>query len=186
VRNTRRGYTLLELVLVLGVLGISAAIAVPSVRSMFGNSRQVAAADMIKARWADARSFAREQGKPYRFALVDGTGAFRVAPDSSEFWDGAPGATPEANTDGQQCSVIDGSLPREVKFSSAGNDAQSTQAAPQDGGAWANAIVFLPDGTARQDATVAFVETGNTRPLYLKLHGNTGATSTSYDDEGTH
>ncbi len=184
MRQSRRGYTLFELVLVMAVLGISAAIAVPSVRSMFGNSRQTAAADTIKARWADARAFAREQGRPYRFAIVDGSGTFRVAPDSSEFWDSPSSDTSGGNVDnGQKVSIIDGLLPKEVKFASTGSDAQNQQ--NSGSGSWANAIVFLPDGIARQDATVAFVEAGNTRPLYLKLHGNTGATSTSYDAEGT-
>src|SRR5947209_5242837 len=145
---------------------------------MFGNSRQVAAADMIKARWADARAFAREQGRAYRFAIQDGTGAFRVAPDSPEFWTGDTGNPSGANGgDGQQPAVIDGALPKEISFASAGDDAQAAQGAGSGG--WANAIVFLPDGTARQDATIAFTEAGNTRALYLKLHGNTGATSTS-------
>jgi prepilin-type N-terminal cleavage/methylation domain-containing protein len=182
VRKTRRGFTLFELALTMAVIAIAAGVAVPSVRSLFGNSRLTASADMVKARWADARAHAREEGRPYRFAIRDGTGDFRVAPDGAEFWDGSGGSS---GGNGQQPSIIEGSLPKEVRFTSGGDQSSAQGHATQgNSGDWVNPIVFLPDGTARQDATIAFVEEGHGRPLYLRLQGATGAATTSSNPDG--
>src|SRR5438094_6737810 len=88
VRNKRRGVTIFEMVVVLAILIVAAAVATPTLRSLSGGTPLNAAADTVKARWAEARSRAVAEGRPYRFAIMENTGKFRVAPDSPEFWDG--------------------------------------------------------------------------------------------------
>src|SRR5205823_5567068 len=96
---------------------------VPSLQGMYGYYKKTGAVDAVRAAWAQARSRAIDEGRPYRFSAVPGTGRFSVAPDQP-----APGS----NSSGQ-VSGIEGSLPEGVSFS-----AVSTA----DGGG--DAVVFLP------------------------------------------
>ena len=70
----RRGYTLLELVLVLAVVVMVSAIAYPSLKGMYGHYKMTGAVDSVRAAWAQARAHAIEEGRPYRFAVVPDTG----------------------------------------------------------------------------------------------------------------
>src|SRR5438874_4807621 len=82
----RSGYTLLELMLVLAIIVVMAAIAYPSATAMYGHLRLSQAADAVRAAWAEARAHAIDEGRPYRFAIIPDQGNYRVAPDSPEFW----------------------------------------------------------------------------------------------------
>ena len=69
-RTARDGYTLLEMIVVLAVLVIlGGASSFPTLRGYHSNTRQKAAADGIRARIADARAKAMEQGTWYRLAI---------------------------------------------------------------------------------------------------------------------
>jgi len=81
----RRAFTLLEVSLVCVLIVMLGAMAYPSIEAIYGGVRLTAASDLIRARWADARSHAAEDGRPYRFAVVPDTGRFRLAPDTGEF-----------------------------------------------------------------------------------------------------
>src|SRR5947199_3954516 len=83
----RRAFTLLEVSLVAVLILMLAMIAYPSIESIYGGVRLTAAADLIRARWADARAHAVDEVKPYRFAIIADTGRFRVAPDTTDHWD---------------------------------------------------------------------------------------------------
>src|SRR6516225_4148084 len=77
----RRGYTLLELMLVMAVMLMVGAMTVPMLYdSLYGDIKVTAAADKVRARWADCRWQAIEQGRPYRFAVIPNTGKFRIEP----------------------------------------------------------------------------------------------------------
>src|SRR5262245_36031751 len=80
----RPSFTLLEMVLVLALLVIMAAISLPAINEQYADYRVHAAADQVRARWADARTQAVNEGRAYRFAVVRNRGNFRVAPDSPE------------------------------------------------------------------------------------------------------
>jgi prepilin-type N-terminal cleavage/methylation domain-containing protein len=163
VRKHRRGFTLFESILVVVILAVAAAIVAPNVRSMYGDAPLTASADMVKGRWADARARAMAESRPYRFAIIDNTGRFRIAPDSPEFWEGGQGGMEDV-------------LPQDVRFCTL----QTATGLPQEstGSEWACPIVFMPDGTARADAEIAFAEAGG-RPLILRLQAATGAVTTS-------
>ncbi|MCC6418973.1 MAG: prepilin-type N-terminal cleavage/methylation domain-containing protein [Gemmataceae bacterium] len=191
VRNPRRGFTLFESVVVLAILAIIAAVVAPTINSMYGDTPLTAAADAIKARWADAKAHAIAENRPYRFAIVQGTGQYKLAPDSPEYWDGAATAsTPAApgSTDGASGAgvglVIEDKLPQGVLFRSPITDPSGAGGGLTTGGQaegsseWGSPIVFQPDGTADRDAEIAFAE-GNGAPLVLRLRGATGVVTTS-------
>jgi prepilin-type N-terminal cleavage/methylation domain-containing protein len=147
-RPRRSGYTLLEMTLVTAIITIAGTLVIPSLEGMYGYYKKNGAVDAVKAAWAQARSQAIEEGRPYRFTALSGTGRFRVAPDQ---------------TDSGSAAVVEGSLPEGVTFGGA-------SAADGSG----EPIVFLPDGTARDDADVVFQVPG-TRGTALHLRALTGA-----------
>jgi prepilin-type N-terminal cleavage/methylation domain-containing protein len=170
VHRTRRGYTLLELSLVVALLVILAALAYPVVDNMYASSRLNAASDTIRARWNDARSRAMEERRAYRFSIKDNTGCFRLAPDSAEFWDDGEGLD-EVDSD-IPALVVEGSLPDRVYFG-AGDGTAALDSASQ----WRTLVTFLADGTASDDVEVSFATQG-ARTVTLKLRASTGCAMT--------
>jgi prepilin-type N-terminal cleavage/methylation domain-containing protein len=180
VHSPRPGYTLFELTLVLVLLVILAAIAYPSLDSLMGTFRMNAAADMIRANWADARASAMNEGRAYRFAVVSGKGNFRVAPDGPDYWSGNDPTAPDPNN---PPLVVDDALPRGVRFATpdtyqtTGLDNSGDSAMPAgtvDPNSWTTIVTFLPDGTTKEDVEIVFTGSG-TRPLGIKLRALTGA-----------
>jgi hypothetical protein len=179
----RPAYTLFELLLLLVILVTMVAIAYPSLDSMYASFRMTQAADQVRARWADARSQAMNEGRAYRFAVVSGKGNFRIAPDSPDYW--GSGGEPAASDPNNPPLVIDETLPKGVRFSTgdfgpiAGTDAGGDSSLPAgmvDPGSWSDVVTFLPDGTAKEDVEIVFTARG-ARPMVLKLRAMTGAVS---------
>jgi len=165
-----------EMIVVLAILIIAAAIATPTLRSISGSTPLNAAADTVKARWAEARARAVAEGRPYRFAVMENTGKFRVAPDSPEFWDGTDSTSPGGNDGTRPPLVVVDKLPQEMRFLSSADAAGGQGQA--DGGDWSCPVVFTPDGNAQQDAQIVFGGEG-VRPLVLRIRGVTGVATTS-------
>jgi Tfp pilus assembly protein FimT len=148
VRTKRKGTSLFEIIVVMAIVLIAVAIAVPSLQSMMGDTPVKAAADQVKSRWAEARAKAIEQGKPYRFQITD-SNRYRVAPDDDFDGDGG----------------LNDKLPQDVSFGTPENGSQ-------DGNV---SILFLPDGTATSDIELPLNGQG-CAPVTLKLNKTTGAT----------
>jgi len=167
---------LFEMIVVLAILVIAAAIATPTLQSLSGGGTTLnAAADTVKARWAEARARAVAEGRPYRFAIMENTGKFRVAPDSSEFWDGTT-ASASPNGDGTRPPlVIEDKLPQEMRFMASPDASGAAQGQSSD---WTCPIVFMPDGCAQQDGQIVFGGSGG-RPLVLRIKAATGVATTS-------
>src|SRR5690349_19359062 len=91
----RPGFTLFELVLVLAVMVVVAAISYPSIDSVFNSYKVGTGADAVRAGWAKARAQAMNDGIPYRFSVMPNTGNFRIAPDLPDFW-GGNGSSPDS------------------------------------------------------------------------------------------
>src|SRR5437764_12475102 len=119
----RRAFTLLEVALVLAVILVLAAIAVPSLESMYGDVKLTAATDMIRARCADARARAIEEGRAYRFAIMPGQGNFRVAPDTADYWSGGSGG---GTGDTTQALVIEEELDEGITFADSATTGSTT------------------------------------------------------------
>jgi prepilin-type N-terminal cleavage/methylation domain-containing protein len=180
----RRAYTLFELLLVLVILVVMAAIAYPSLDGLYTSFRMTQAADQVRACWADARSQAMNEGRAYRFAVIPNKGNFRIAPDSPDAWGGG-GSEPATSDPNYPPLVIEETLPKGVRFStadswqSAAGDAGGDSSLPAGTvgpGSWSEIVTFLPDGTAKEDVEIVFTARG-ARPLALKLRALTGAVS---------
>jgi Tfp pilus assembly protein FimT len=171
VRTTRPGLTLFELVLVLAILVIAGALAIPAIDSMQAGPRLTAAADQVRASLNDARTRALDEHQPYRFACKDGTGQFKVAPDTSEYWPDGAAPGPLAGGGQSQAAVTDGTLPDKVVFA-------CDDTAHGGAGGWQTVAVFLPDGTARDDGEVT-IRTRGAAPTTVRVRSVTGMVETA-------
>ncbi len=162
MRTQRKGASLFEIIVVMAILVIAAGLAVPSLKSMMGNTPMKAAADQVKSRWAEARAKAIEEGKPYRFQIKDST-SYRIAPDD----------------DFDSSSGLDDTLPKDVTFGSTSNTGNNTGNSNGNNTSSTNAdgnvsIIFLPDGTTTSDVELGLKGQGYA-PVTLKLNKTTGA-----------
>jgi prepilin-type N-terminal cleavage/methylation domain-containing protein len=155
--NDRRGFSLLELLVVMAVLVLLAAIAVPTIDGMYGHVRMSAAVDTVKGIWAEARTNAIDDGVPYRFSVIPGEGKCRLAPDRAEFWSGG-----ESSTEGGV--VIQSELPNGISFSSSSGDAASD---------WVAVAIFMPDGSCQDDVEMTLRGQGYA-PVSMHIRGLTG------------
>lgn len=169
----RHGYTLFEVVLVLAVILIAASLSMPAIDALLASNKVAAARDMVRTQWAEMRARALEEGRPYRFAVTENTGMFRVAPDDDAYWGGSggnPAVQPEDNP-----LIIEGELPEGVLFTTSEAAFAGTEQAPAPGPEWGLTVaVYLADGIGRDDAEVYFGKAGQ-RALGLRLRGLTGA-----------
>jgi len=179
--SRRKGYTLLEVLLVAAVMVVFAALAVPSLKSMHGSYKMTGSVDAVRSAWAQARARAIEEGRPYRFAVEQDGSYYRVAPDRPDYWSGSgPGEDPQGKG-----FVLEQSLPGGVRFNVNGDLASAAppdDPSPKDekpapsADSYTVAAVFLPDGTAREDVKILFQVRGAT-PTMVHLRGLTGSVS---------
>jgi prepilin-type N-terminal cleavage/methylation domain-containing protein len=214
VTRPRRAYTLLELVIVCALLAIAAAVAAPTVSALYNQHRLGVASDAVREAWARARARAIEDGRPYRFSVVPGTGRFRVAPDSPDFWNGSAssgslssgnsggmssgsgGPASGASSSGRPPLVYVQRLPNGIPFildgtagpvAATDDDELSPSTAEDDDDTsanWQTVAVFLPDGTAQDDATITLQRNGNSRTATITLRALTCNTSVQYGTAG--
>ena len=189
LRPRRTAFTLLEIILVMAVIVILAAVTYPSLDAMYGQSRAIAGADAFKAAMLTARAQAVEEGVPYRVTLVSGKGNFRVAPDLDAYWSG--NAVPQKSESDNRSIIWEEHLPKGVLFSESDEpvqvdrDAETfTDPATAAVSAYKAVAVFLPDGTARDDYKVLLCSYGGT-PLWVTLRSLTGEVNiTRYQERG--
>jgi Tfp pilus assembly protein FimT len=166
----RRAATLIEMVLVMTLLVVLGALAFPVVESLQANPRLNAAGDVIRSRLAQARSHAIEEGQSYRFAVKDQSGAFRIAPDTPEYWDDSTGSAVARVGQEEADWVVEEALPEKVSF----------QVKTDQGGSgdWRTVVTFLPDGRASDNAEICY-QTHGAQPATLRLQAATGAVSSA-------
>lgn len=76
----RRGFTLLELMLVLALIVMIGALSLPAMRGPFENYKLKKAGDQVRVQWSKARILAMKSGQIQMFRFVLGEGSFSVAP----------------------------------------------------------------------------------------------------------
>ena len=161
----RRGYTLSEVLLVLGVIATAAALAQPALRSSLGDSRLRSAARQVRTELAKTRLRAMQSGVAQRFRYQVEQNCFEIAPANFAAEDESTGPSasvaaaptdralavnstePVAAPPGSQ--VVQQELPDGVLFDPA--EAHLTAVIDEEG--WSAPIVFYPNGRAA-DATI--------------------------------
>ena len=167
-RTARQGFTLFELVVVLALLIILAATLAPSMSGLYGNSRQKAAADTVRARLADARAKAIETGTPYVVYLSQDGGKVRVAPEGAEYASMPPDDPPAYHS-----KVTEDTFEGEATAAVVNPDGSR----PDGSGGWVPVATFLPEGPCREAANVTIaVRERDFVPIRIQVRGVTGNT----------
>jgi prepilin-type N-terminal cleavage/methylation domain-containing protein len=154
----RRGYTLSEVLLVLGVIATVAALAQPALRSSLGDSRLRSAARQIRTELAKTRLRAMQSGTAHRFRYQVEKNCFEIAPAEYDEHDesASPAAvendwaevasktesdseTPKADNE-----AVVHELPEGVLF----EPVEEVRTAAVDEQGWSQPIVFYPNGRA--------------------------------------
>jgi type II secretory pathway pseudopilin PulG len=195
-RNPRKGVTLLEVSLVLGLLVVLAAVVWPQLDRPLASERLKRSADQLRADFTKARVAAMESGRTHSFQVDTSTGRYSVVPiddlsDSDPFSLPAVGAM-------QVAPVLEGELPEGVRLAtlsavddvtpppafggamiSAPTDFGNTAAGPTVAaapiGQAASIVYFHPDGTT--SSAVATLAGEFELVVDVRLRGLTGATS---------
>ena len=151
------------MVIVVVIVAIMAGLAIPVLDSMLNPNQVLASVDTVRSELLQARSWALEQGRPYRFSVTDGGGDFKTEPDDPAV-DGDGGFTRE------------GKLPEPCFFTATIDGDPPVLGSPGGGSDYRAVVVFLPNGTAREDAAVSFGREG-LLPATLRVRALTGAIS---------
>jgi len=166
----RPGFTLFELVVVMMLIIIIAAISVPVLQTMLTDSRITSAGDAVRARVADTRAKALEDGRPWKLACITNTGWYQLAPEDSTDWGNSDQFADE------RMDLMRDQLPTEIVFSMSHEGIMNSTEAGSPGSGWETIVVFMPDGSARDDSVVYFGRPG-VGPMRVRIRGLTGAVS---------
>jgi prepilin-type N-terminal cleavage/methylation domain-containing protein len=180
--DSRRGYTLFELIVVMAILILLAAVLLPTVAMFRGDSRPRAGTDAIRAELAAARARAKDEGKPYRIAISKDGKRLRRAPDDAQFAD----ANAFEYAEGSQPAV---DYPFEDTITAAVVAEQDADSNTADSSGWVTIAIVRPDGTCeaiqgRDNILVSLTE-DNGPVLYLRIRGLTCRTSVSNNPNTT-
>jgi prepilin-type N-terminal cleavage/methylation domain-containing protein len=185
----RRGFTLLEMLLVLAILVVVAALAAPALRGAIQSARLRAAGDTIRTEWTRAHVKAMKTGRIQVFRYELGGMKYSIQPwiagdDALE--GSAQSASGFAVADQTQDTANVGAgneLPEGTMF--VGGDAvmesrslaieQTAMEATQFESEWSRPILFYPDGSTSD----AFVVIANENKVGVKvmLRGMTGTST---------
>lgn len=154
----RPAFTLVELIAVIAIILILAAVVLPSVGTFRGDSRPRAAADAIRAELSHARGRAMLENRPYRVALGHNGTRIRRGPDGDDF----ASATAVDHDDATSALV-------EYELEHVTAKVTGTPSAAPAADGWETVAVVLPNGTCLDDnLTVA-----------VRDHGPSGAPTTN-------
>lgn len=160
----------MEMIAVLAVLLIMAALVVPTLKGMRGNSYQKAAADVVRARVADAHSLGMSECVAYRVAVHQDGIRIRFAPDGVDFAD-----LPSTNIPGTGSKVVECKLEKATVVLVPYDANSPTPSA--DAAGWMTVATFQPDGTSLEDKALLEVHEAGFPPIRIALRGVTGGTS---------
>ncbi|AMV29053.1 hypothetical protein VT84_31955 [Gemmata sp. SH-PL17] len=162
--STRRGFTLVEVLVVMAILLLLAVVVLPSIGAFRGDSRPRAGVDVIRGELAAARGRAMTEGRPYRIAIGANGSRIRRAPDGPEF-------TETGGFDRADGGAIAVEYPFEHVTAELLSD---PSAAPDTGSDWVTIAVVLPNGTCLDDNIIVGVREGQDGPLRVQIRGLTG------------
>ena len=194
----RAGFTMIEMLLVLGVIAVIIAVAWPNVIRLTGQPRLLESSDKVRSLASSARIHAIESGLVYQFRYEPGGRRFVVIPFEREF----ESVSPDAQGTGASSSLgrfskASGLLPEGVSFAAPKLPGTSSGTASASGGqklsadlfsgladaakleqaSWSGPILFQPDGTGT-DIAFELVDRRNQR-VTVTVRGVTGAVTVS-------
>jgi type II secretion system protein H len=182
----RRGFTLMELLLVMAIMVIAAAAVMPSFRGAMRNSQLRSAADTVRSELIKAHVAAMRTGRVQVFRYEQNGGKYKTEPflSGDEALEGPPpdAAAPAPTQHGHQ-PLHEPALPDGTRFVMADAAVQArgqqieSELASGSGANWGRPILFYPDG-----ATVdAFLIVGNDQGhgIRIDLRGLTAAVKVS-------
>ena len=144
-RNSRRGFTLAELLAVLAILVVVGGLAIPATASWLRLQRLGDGVEALRTDWIKARTLAMDEGRPYRFQVLPDMLSYRLAPNEAQYWpEYASGvnAAPSGSDDEPGGWVYEQHLPEGILFEPSGD---AVNLAASNDPTW----LFLPDGRAR-------------------------------------
>lgn len=188
----RGGYTLLEMVLVLGLLVILLALAWPSLNTLRWEQNLKQGAEVIRLQLVSARLHAMESGIPYQFRFEPGGQRFVIVP--AEYQSIQAAASAPSNTSGEvnvKYWKTTGKFTAKVNFDVSATTDKGLVAQPlprefladfQEADelgqvSWGAPLVFQPDGSAR-DFELDVVDTEG-HAVTLVVRGLTGGATVS-------
>jgi len=176
-RTSRRGYTLMEMIVILALLIILGVAILPTLGGFYGNTRQRSAADAVRGRLADARARAMEEGIPYRVSVNQDKTRIRLAPDSDDYV-GLPADDPPAFNS----KVIEDKLdPATAEIDNPDGTIDTTP----DAAGWVTIAVFKPTGDLKGDRDVTvIVKEADFKPILIQVRGVTGSASVTPAPKG--
>jgi Tfp pilus assembly protein FimT len=166
-RTGRQAYTLIELIVVLALLIILGGAVVMTFDGNYSNTRQKAAADGIRARMADARAKAMEQGTWYRLAIHTDRTRIRLAPDGPDFAS-LPADNPPSLDSRVTEDQFEQGVTAEVKFDS--DDQQQ-----QDSAGWITIATVGPEGICKEDGARILVREKDFKEIEVRVRGVIGS-----------
>lgn len=195
--SDRSGFTLFELLLVLAILVIFAAIASIPIKRFLDGQRLHSEAERVRVRWGQTRLTAMKSGRIYVFQFRPSETAYRVkvwasAEDEVETTNPATetGAAPQTTTTGTtttgtNSAVGEWNLPEGLTFGAGQTlderaDVITKTAQEQGLDGWSPPILFYPDGTT--STTRLLVTDAQERMVQLDLRGLTGISRSSAPD----
>ena len=195
-------FTLVEMLLVLGVLAVITAVAWPNVIKLTRQQTLLDASDKVRSVAASARVHAIESGLIWQFRYEPGGQHFIVVPFEREVEAINPNTRGAGVASGLgRFSKAAGTLPKSVSFAASGTIGSSTTAPPPtaamgggqqissdalsglpDAGklsavAWSAPILFYPNGSAG-DVVVDLIDRQH-QYVTMRIRGVTGAVSVS-------
>ncbi|HEV3137153.1 MAG TPA: prepilin-type N-terminal cleavage/methylation domain-containing protein [Pirellulales bacterium] len=148
-RNSRSGYTLSEMLVVLSVLVTVTALSQPALREALSDSRLRSAAKQVRVELAKARLKAMKTGIALQFRYKVGQGRFEVGPKSLNEVTARPRVDRDPRrdeiADPAAEAVVEQDLPQGVSFEhDEPEEVERASAVGEDG--WSDPIVFYPNG----------------------------------------
>ena len=169
-RQKHAGFSLLEILVVMAIFVVIASMSVPLLLRSFKGQNLKTAADVVRARFAEARVRAMDTGDIYAFFYTPQGGDYFIAPMVLGF---------RSQTSGEQGAINYEKLDNEIIFGAGETimDARGTQESEKaeiqiDS---MKPILFYPDGTS-QDATLV-LQNKFDGVIQVNLRGLTGTSS---------
>src|SRR5437867_4495503 len=96
--KSRAAFTLMEILVTLSIVVLIVGISFVSLSLIYADQATVDASDVVRSRWAMARSRAINDNVPYVFGVQWNESNWRVAPEGADYWGDGASTTQEGTS----------------------------------------------------------------------------------------